>query len=170
MKFICATLLLLCNPISDLNYDYQKKFTNEITECALKYNALVYPYNRIPVMLVQAQAIQESNWGRSRFAEEGNNFFGIKEFNLTEPHMKAKERLDANWGLRKYNSMCDSVEDYMNLLSTSYKYKEFQELLLLQWFENEVDLHALVDTLYNYAENPNYRDEVKQIINKLEVK
>jgi hypothetical protein len=33
-----------------------------------------------------------------------------------------------------------------------------------------VDLHALVDTLYNYAENPNYRDEVKQIINKLEVK
>ena len=84
--------------------------------------------------------------------------------------MKAKERLDANWGLRKYNSMCDSVEDYMNLLSTSYKYKEFQELLLLQWFENEVDLHALVDTLYNYAENPNYMDEVKQIINKLEAK
>jgi len=170
MKFICATLLLLCNPISDLEYDYQKKFTQKITECALKYNALAYPYNRIPVILVQAQAIQESNWGRSRFAEEGNNFFGIKEFNLTEPHMKAKERLDAHWGLRKYNSMCDSVEDYMNLLSTSYKYKEFQELLLLQWFENEVDLHALVDTLYNYAENPNYRDEVKQIINKLEVK
>ena len=170
MKFICATLLLLCNPISDLEYDYQKKFTQKITECALKYNALAYPYNRIPVILVQAQAIQESNWGRSRFAKEGNNFFGIKEFDLTEPHMKAKERLDAHWGLRKYNSMCDSVEDYMNLLSTSYKYKEFQELLLLQWFENEVDLHALVDTLYNYAENPNYRDEVKQIINKLEVK
>ena len=170
MKFICATLLLLCNPISDLEYDYQKKFTHQITECALKYNALVYPYNRIPVMLVQAQAIQESNWGRSRFAEEGNNFFGIKEFNLTEPHMKAKKRPNAHWGLRKYNTMCDSVEDYMNLLSTSYKYKEFQELLLLQWFENEVDLHALVDTLYNYAENPNYRDEVKKIINKLEVK
>ena len=170
MKFICATLLLLCNPISDLDYDYQKKFTHQITECALDYNSSIYPYHRIPIILVQAQAIQESNWGRSRFAKEGNNFFGIKEFDLTEPHMKAKERLDANWGLRKYNSMCDSVEDYMNLLSTSYKYKEFQELLLLQWFENEVDLHALVDTLYNYAENPNYRDEVKKIINKLEAK
>ena len=170
MKFICATLLLLCNQVSDLDYDYQKKFTHQITECALDYNSSIYPYHRIPITLVKAQAIQESNWGRSRFAKEGNNFFGIKEFDLTEPHMKAKERLDAHWGLRKYNSMCDSVEDYMNLLSTSYKYKEFQELLLLQWFENEVDLHALVDTLYNYAENPNYRDEVKQIINKLEVK
>ena len=156
--------------MSDLDYDYQKKFTHQITECALDYNSLVYPYHRIPIILVQAQAIQESNWGRSRFAREGNNFFGIKEFDLTEPHMKAKERIDAHWGLRKYVSMCDSVEDYMNLLSTSYKYKAFQELLLLQWFKNEVDLHALVDTLYNYAENPNYRYEVKQIINKLEAK
>ena len=114
--------LLLCNPISDLDYDYQKKFTHQITECALDYNSSIYPYHRIPIILVQAQAIQESNWGRSRFAKEGNNFFGIKEFDLTEPHMKAKERLDAHWGLRKYNSMCDSVEDYMNLLSTSYNY------------------------------------------------
>ena len=64
--------------------------------------------------------------------------------------------------------MCNSVEDYMTLLSTSYKYKEFQELLLKQWFLNEVDLHALVNTLYNYAENPNYMEELKLIIDKLE--
>ena len=96
------------------------------------------------------------------------HIFGIKEFDLTEPHMKAKERLDANWGLRKYNSMCDSVEDYMNLLSTSYKYEEFQELLLMQWFKNKVDLFALVDTLYNYAENPEYEKEIKNLITKLE--
>ena len=82
--------------------------------------------------------------------------------------MKAKLKLNASWGLRKYRTMCDSVEDYMDLLSTSYKYEEFQELLLLQWFANEVDLHALVDTLYNYAENPNYMEEVKNLITKLE--
>jgi len=70
--------------------------------------------------------------------------------------------------LRKYNSMCDSVEDYMNLLSTSYKYEEFQELLLMQWFKNKVDLFALVDTLYNYAENPKYEEEIKNLITKLE--
>ena len=68
MKFICATLLLLCNPISDLDYDYQKKFTHQITECALDYNSSIYPYHRIPIILVQAQAIQESNWCRIRFA------------------------------------------------------------------------------------------------------
>ena len=82
--------------------------------------------------------------------------------------MKAKLRPNASWGLRKYVSMCDSVEDYMNLLSTSYKYKEFQELLLMQWFKNEVDLFALVDTLYNYAENPDYEEEIKNLITKLE--
>ena len=82
--------------------------------------------------------------------------------------MKAKLRPNAEWGLRKYHSMCDSVEDYMNLLSTSYKYEEFQELLLMQWFKNEVDLFALVDTLYNYAENPEYEEEIKNLIKKLE--
>ena len=169
LKFICATLLLLCSsPSDDLDYDYQKKFTKEITDCALNYNSSIYPYHRIPITLVQAQAIQESNWGRSRFAVEGNNFFGMKEFNLTEPHMKAKLRPNASWGLRKYYTMCDSVDDYMNLLSTSYKYEEFQELLLQQWFLNKVNLHALADTLYNYAESPNYVKEVKLIINKLE--
>ena len=91
MNFICATLLLLCHTPSDyLDYDYQKKFTQEIINCALNYNSSIYPYHRIPITLVQAQAIQESDWGRSRFATEGNNFFGMKEFDLTEPHMKAK--------------------------------------------------------------------------------
>ena len=169
MNFVCATLFILCQiPTGNLNYDYQEKFVHEITNCALQYNSSVYPYDRIPILLVQAQSIQESNWGRSRFAVEGKNYFGIKEYNLTEPHMKAKLKPNANWGLRKYYSMCDSVEDYMNLLSTSYKYEEFQELLLMQWFKNEVDLFALVDTLYNYAENPEYEEEIKNLIKKLE--
>lgn len=169
MNFICATLFILCGISSgNLDYDYQEKFVHEITNCALEHNSSAYPYDRIPILLVQAQSIQESNWGRSRFAIEGNNYFGIKEYDLAEPHMKAKLRPNANWGLRKYISMCDSVEDYMNLLSTSYKYKEFQKLLLMQWFVNEVDLFALVDTLYNYAENPNYEEEIKNLITKLE--
>lgn len=169
MKFICATLLLLCyNGTDNLDYDYQEKFVKEITECALQYNSHVYPYSRIPILLVQAQSIQESDWGRSRFAIEGKNYFGMKEFDLTQPHIKALERPNADWGLRKYHNMCESVEDYMTLLSKGYKYKEFQELLLQQWFLNDVDSHALVDTLYNYAENPNYMEELKLIIDKLE--
>tara|TARA_R110000764_G_scaffold38117_1_gene84428 strand:- start:170 stop:685 length:516 start_codon:yes stop_codon:yes gene_type:complete len=169
MSFVCATLLILCGmPSGSLDYDYQKKFVHEITNCALQYNSSVYPYDRIPILIVQAQSIQESNWGRSRFAVEGNNYYGMKEYDLTEPHMKAKLRPNADWGLRKYISMCASVEDYMNLLSTSYKYKEFQELLLSQWFKNEVDLFVLVDLLYNYAENPKYEEEIKNLIIKLE--
>ena len=169
MNFVCATLFILCGiPSGNLDYDYQEKFVHEITNCALQYNSSAYPYDRIPILLVQAQSIQESNWGRSRFAVEGNNYYGMKEYDLTEPHMKAKLRPNASWGLRKYVSMCDSVEDYMNLLSTSYKYKEFQELLLSQWFKNEVDLFVLVDLLYNYAENPKYEEEIKNLIIKLE--
>ena len=82
MNFVCATLFILCElPTDSLDYDYQKKFVYEITNCALQHNSTVYPYDRIPILIVQAQSIQESNWGRSRFAVEGKNYFGIKEYN-----------------------------------------------------------------------------------------
>ena len=51
---------------------------------------MIEPYYRLPVTLVVAQSILESNWGKSRFAVEGNNLFGIKEYDIYEPHMHAK--------------------------------------------------------------------------------
>ena len=52
MNFVCATLFILCElPTDSLDYDYQKKFVHEITNCALKHNTTVYPYDRIPCLL-----------------------------------------------------------------------------------------------------------------------
>ena len=70
MKHICATLLLLCSsPFSET----ENAFIQEVKECALQVNADIQPYDRIPINLVIAQAIHESDWGKSRFAVEGNN-------------------------------------------------------------------------------------------------
>ena len=55
MNFVCATLFILCEiPTDSLDYDYQKKFVHEITNCALQHNSTVYPYDRIPILIVQA--------------------------------------------------------------------------------------------------------------------
>ena len=35
-----------------------------------------------------AQAIIESNWGKSRFAIEGNNYFGIRTWDDNVPQLK----------------------------------------------------------------------------------
>ena len=44
----------------------------------------IYPVN---FEILLAQAALESGWGNSRFALEGKNLFGIRTYNLTEPHM-----------------------------------------------------------------------------------
>ena len=83
MNHICATFLVLCQiHITDLQ-DHQTQFVNQITKCAIEYNSMVEAPNRLPVFLVIAQSAFESDWGRSRFAIEGNNYFGIREYTET---------------------------------------------------------------------------------------
>ena len=75
LKELCATLLILCNPIlSGFDFDYAKddhdQFVQGIAECTIKYNTDINPFERAIVVLSVAQAIIESNWGESRFAEK----------------------------------------------------------------------------------------------------
>ena len=133
MKHICATLLLLCTPEITL----ENKFVNKVKECALEYNSMVEEQNRIPIILVLAQAVQESNWGKSRFAIQGNNLFGVRAVN---------------------------GEDYIDLLLTSKHYKKFQKELINQWFTDTIEVNKLVDTLDLYAEDVYYKDKIKDVI------
>ena len=94
LKELCATLLILCNPIlSGFDFDYAKddrdQFVQAITECTIKYNTAITPFARAIVVISVAQAIIESNWGESRFAREANNFYGVIQTAKTEPHIKS---------------------------------------------------------------------------------
>jgi hypothetical protein len=94
LKELCATLLVLCNPIlSGFDFDYAKddrdQFVQGITECTIKYNTDITPFERAIVVISVAQAIIESNWGESRFAREANNFYGVIQTDRTEPHIKS---------------------------------------------------------------------------------
>ena len=61
--------------------------------------------DRIPIEIIVGQASLESDWGRSRFAIQGNNLYGMREYDLTEPHIKPLKNLDANFGLKVYQQM-----------------------------------------------------------------
>ncbi len=160
MKHICATLLLLCvNPIQESD----RVFIDEVKECALKYNSTLQPQNRIPIKLLIAQAIHESDWGKSRFAVEGNNLFGVKALE-GEDFIRAK----SGKKVKSYYTRCESVHDYMELLTTSYHYEEFQKALENQWFIDRVDVYVIIQYLDNYAEDKDYENKIKKIIQQLE--
>ena len=143
MKHICATLLLLCNSFTG---DYNKEFIDKVTSCALEYNSILDGIDRLPINLVVAQAILESNWGKSRFARNGNNLFGIRAVNNEEFIYSANLKK-----VKKYPTFCSSVK----------------EELIRQWMLDSVDIPKLINHLDNYAEDNQYKSKLIKIINQL---
>ena len=152
--------MLLCN-ITESNVDLN--FVDKVRNCALEYNSMVEAPERIPLNLVLAQAILESDWGKSRFATQGNNLFGVRALS-GEEYIKSK----TGKKVKKYHTWCDSVNDYMELLTTSYHYEELQEELFLQFAYDEINIYRLVDLLDKYAEDKKYKNKLKDILKQLE--
>ena len=169
LKELCATLLVLCNPIlSGFDFDYAKddrdRFVQGIAECTIKYNTDVIPFERAIVVLSVAQAIIESNWGESRFAREANNFYGIIQTDRTEPHIKS---LRSKTILKVYSNKCESVGDYIELLNGSEYFKEYRDIRVKQVIMGEVDIFEVIGSLDSYAIDPKYTRKVKDIVNSL---
>ena len=161
-KELCATLFVLCNPILngfDFNYSMNPRddFVQGIAECTVVNNAFIPPDERVVVAISVAQAILESDWGRSRFAKQGNNFYGIIQTDDTEPHMKS---LNSNVMLKVYGNKCESVEDYIDLLNTSSAFEEYRDLRMKQILEDNVNVPEVIKTLKNYAIDPEYVDKL----------
>jgi uncharacterized FlgJ-related protein len=157
-KELCATLFVLCNPLIngfDFNYSINPRddFVKGIAECTVVNNAFVPPTERVIVAISVAQAILESDWGRSRFAKEANNFYGMIQTDETEPHIKS---LNSDIMLKMYGNKCESVADYIDLLNTSSAFKDYRELRMKQVLDDNVNVFDLIQTLENYAIDPEY--------------
>ena len=89
-------MLILCQSTFDFQKDFEynnnKEFIEGVKNCALYYNADLPTKDRIPIEIIVGQAL-ESDWGRSRFAIQGNNLYGMRQYDLTEPHIKPLKNL-----------------------------------------------------------------------------
>ena len=115
----------------------KQTFINSVGQCVnYIYNTTtdVIPVN-FEVLL--AQAALESGWGNSRFALEGRNLFGIRTYNLTEPHMLPSNN-PKKWGVRVYMHECDSVQHYIDILNNGSAFKEYRVL------KHEQDVLSLI--------------------------
>jgi len=80
----------------------------------------------IPVRLVMAQAIIESGWGSSKFAKDGNNYFGVHCY--TEGCGVKPSGVDsAKFYVKSYPSEMAGIRDYLWILNTGYAYKELRK-------------------------------------------
>jgi uncharacterized FlgJ-related protein len=166
IKSICATLLL-CS-LSSYNFDFKysnkDEFVKGITECTVHFNTAIPPQYRAVVVISVAQAILESNWGESRFARLGNNFYGMIQTDKTEPHIKA---LDSDILLKKYGRKCESVADYITLLNIGRDFVEYRNVRDKETVTQEVDLDEIINTLHTFAIDKEYTKKIKKTVDYL---
>ena len=166
IKSICATLLL-CS-LSSYNFDFKysnkDEFVRGITECTVHFNTAIPPQYRAVVVISVAQAILESNWGESRFAKLGNNFYGMIQTDKTEPHIKA---LDSDILLKKYGRKCESVADYITLLNIGRDFVEYRNVRDKETVTREIDLDEIINTLHTFAIDKEYTNKIKKTVDYL---
>ena len=167
MNWICKTLLvcLSFNPVMD--YTNNDEFIEDVRACALHLNSMYSEEERVPVILVLAQSIHESEWGRSRFAVEANNLLGIRTFDSSDDQLKPLNKPNVSWGLRIFETKCESISYYIELLNNNHHYKEFREERINQYFSDEIDLEKLAMTLAIYAEDVYYSQKIIRTLKEL---
>ena len=84
----------------------------------------------VPVSLVLSQAANESAWGSSRFAREGNNLFGQWCFTSGCGLVPLARPEGATYEVATFDSPRQSVAAYVNNLNTNKAYSVFRQLRL----------------------------------------
>jgi len=105
----------------------------------------------IPVSIALAQAANESGWGTSRFALEGNALFG--QWTWSKKGILPKEQdPDQSHKIMQFQILKASVRAYKNNLNTHNAYKEFREVRAQLRQENKQIIGLdLTKYLQNYA-------------------
>jgi uncharacterized FlgJ-related protein len=137
-------------------YSNNKEFIQSVNKCADYLDKKYKKEERIPRKLLLTQAALESNYGRSRYAKEGNNLMGIYQFKNLHNGMTPAQNPNATFRVAKFKSKCHSIEYYMNLLNTKDSYKSFRNERLLQSKLRVNDVNRYYHLLYNYSTNPEY--------------
>ena len=105
----------------------------------------------IPVSIALAQAANESGWGTSRFALEGNALFGQWTWSKKGISPKNKDP-DASHKILQFQILKASVRAYKNNLNTHNAYRQFrEERAKLREADDKINGLLLTQYLKNYA-------------------
>ncbi len=154
----------------EFEFNDKVSFINATSRCVSYLNWTTDKDKRVPISIIIAMAGIESAWGQSRFAQEGNALFGVRTWDLENtPHMKALGNPDADWGVKKYQTKCDSVKDMIRILNTHPAYEKFREYREIQLKTGEWNYSQLLSGMTAWSTNQDYQKIILNTIvdNKL---
>ena len=149
-----ATYLGFAQP--EFFYNDKKTFIEATGKCVDFLNFTTDRGSRVPTSIIIAMAGIESAWGKSRFAIEGNALFGVRTWDMTVPHMKPQDLPDADFGVKKYDTKCDSVKDTIRILNTHPAYEKFRDERKKQLDTGVWNYKQLLQGITAWSTNPRY--------------
>ena len=161
-------------PVSarDLNYLHEMAVTYKVSEgeAVLTDRAaqdeILRRVDTLPPSLVLAQAAEESGWGTSRFAIEGNALFGMWTWEGKGMTPLRQRSGLGNYKIASYETPLQSVIAYMHNLNTHQAYKNLRaRRAVLRKAGAKVTGWDLANTLTEYSERGQaYVDTLRALI------
>ena len=150
-------------------FEQPKDFVTALIEPAKKVQAQL----NVPFEVVIAQAALETGWGKkiikTEQGESSHNLFNIKADSRWHGEKTQKETLEFEQGamvkkkepFRVYNSLKESLDDYVSFLSNSDRYQSA--------LEKSSDVEHFLQGLQKagYATDPNYANKIMGTLRKV---
>lgn len=108
--------------------------------------------DEIPPKLMIAQAIIESGWGKSKFAKDCNNFFGVHCYSEGCGKKPVSEP-DAKFEVKSYPDLLAGIEDYLHILNTLSAYEGLRQARFkMRQAKDPLDAAILAGSLSRYSQ------------------
>jgi len=144
----------------------KEKYEVDLTNHNDIIKELIKRVDIIPASLALAQAANESAWGTSRFAEEGNNLFGqwcyVEGCGIVPNQRTDSKRHE----VAKFDSILDSIESYMRNLNSQFSYEKLRTLRAQARADEDIITGVnLANGLWSYSiRREAYVDEIQLMI------
>lgn len=146
----------------------------EFVDLIGQYAVTEYPESHVLPSIVTAQAVLESNFGRSQLSSEYFNLFGRKSYSPNDPSvdLPTQEFVNGRYitvdePFRIYTSWEESVADHGRLLANGTSWNETLYSGVLDASSYKEAAYALQEA--GYATDPNYAESLIDVIERYEL-
>ncbi|NVK17070.1 MAG: glucosaminidase domain-containing protein [Methylocystaceae bacterium] len=134
-----------------------------------KFDTLLTKLDMVPPSLILAQAAEESGWGTSRFAREGNALFGQWTFNPKDKGIVPLGRpAGKTHRIKSFDDLAGSLRSYIRNLNSHKAYAPLRQMRKqMRRKGQEFDGYRLAGTLDKYSERgEEYIVSIQSIMDK----
>lgn len=146
----------------------------EFVDLIGQYAVTEYPNSHVLPSIVTAQAVLESNFGKSQLSSDYFNLFGRKSYSPNDPSvdLPTQEFVNGQYitvdePFRVYKSWEESVADHGRLLANGTSWNETHYDRVLNASSYQEAAYALQEA--GYATDPNYAESLIGVIERYEL-